>query len=412
MAKLSPFKAIRPTRDKVHLVATRPYYTYKDNVLNAKLQDNPFTFLHIINPEFGNPNTTEPNSVERFKLVSEAYQTFIDDGILVQDELPHLYLYRQTKNGHEYLGVIAGASIKEYSDGSIKKHESTITSRESMFTNYLNIVGYNAEPVLLSYQDDDHVIEELLKWKTFERPEYEYTTTDLIKHEMWMFTGKETEAVINEFEHINASYIADGHHRCASSAGLKQFREDKKLKHFPNEDSFLAFFLNEKRLHILEFNRFVKTMNGLSQNEFLEKLRENFKVSQLEEQRKPLKEHNITMFVGENWFLLECKPEIIDESHPVEKLDAAILTKYVLDPILGISDLKSDDNVEFVSGIHSLEKMEGKIKGGEFKIGFFLHPVTVDEIKSVADDDLTMPPKSTWIEPKLRSGLTIYNINE
>jgi len=412
MAKISPFKAIRPTRDKIHLVATRPYYTYKDNVLKAKLEDNPFTFLHIINPEFGEKQKTEPNTKERFALVSDAYHDFIDRGILEQDPEPHIYLYRQTKDGHEYMGVVAGASVKEYKEDKIKKHEATITSREEMFTNYLNIVGYNAEPVLLSYSDIENQIDPLLYNKIKERPEYEYTTTDLIKHEMWLFNEEETNAVVHAFEQLEASYICDGHHRCASSAGLKGWRENKDYNHYPNEDFFLAFFLNEKRLHILEFNRLIKTMNGLSEEELLEKLGLNFMIEKLYVAEKPAQEHEITMFVEGSWYKLTCHDSIIDKNHPVKCLDAEILTNFVLEPILGISDLKTDENIDFLSGTHELNEAQIKMAKDGFKIGFFLYPIEIDKIKRVADNQMTMPPKSTWVEPKLRSGSTIYNINE
>jgi len=412
MAKIRAFKAIRPTRDKVHLVATRPYYTYKENVLKAKLEDNPFTFLHILNPEFGESKTTEPRSKERFALISDAYHDFIDKGILVQDEQAHIYMYRQSKDGHEYMGVVAAASVKEYQEDKIKKHEKTLQSREDMFTSYLNIVGYNAEPTLLSYADTENQIDPLLYNKVKERPEYEYTTTDLIKHEMWLFTSEESEAVMNAFDQVEATYIADGHHRSASSAGLRQWREEKGQGHFPNEDYFLAFFLNEKRLHILEFNRLVKTLNGLSKDEFLNKLKSNFTIVQLPCASKPTKTHDLTMCIEGNWYTLTCNDDIIDESHPVKCLDAEILTNFILKPILGISGLKTDDNIDFVSGAQEVEKVEKKILDKKFKLGFFLYPVKIDEIKRVADNKMTMPPKSTWIEPKLRSGLTIYNINE
>lgn len=412
MAKISPFKAIRPTRDKVHLVATRPYYTYKKNVLRAKLEDNPFTFLHIINPEFGSPFTTEPNSAERFQLVSNAYQDFIDRGILVQDSEAHLYLYRQIKDGHEYLGVVAGASVDEYNNDLIKKHEATLTSRENMFMEYLNIVGYNAEPVLLSYSDIHNEIEPLLAKKVNERPEYEYTTTDLIKHDMWLFNQEESEEIIRAFAKIDSSYIADGHHRSASSAGLKKWRENKGLAHYPNEDFFLAFFLEEKRLHILEFNRLVRSLGEMSPESFLDKLKLNFKVSELKEPGKPTNTHTITMCLRGKWYLLEFQKDKVDYSHPVKCLDAEILTDLVLSPILGISDLKTDNNIDFMSGKEPIKKIIKSIKKGKYDIAFFLFPITMDEVKRVADNNMIMPPKSTWVEPKLRSGLTIYNINE
>lgn len=412
MAKISPFKAIRPTRDLVHLVATRPYYTYKENVLKAKLEDNPYTFLHIINPEFGEKVKTEPNSLERFAMVSDAYQDFINEGILLQDDQPHIYLYRQTKDGHEYMGVVAGASIKEYQNDQIKKHEATITSREEMFTRYLNVVGYNAEPVVLSYSDLEHRIEPLLYNKVKERPEYEYTTTDRVKHELWIFSPEESKTVQNAFEMVEDLYICDGHHRSASSVGLKGWREKQGQGHFPNEDFFLAFFLNEKRLHILEFNRLVKHLNGLSVDAFIEKLHDHFDVEPMIVPAKPTDRHEITACVEGKWIKMRCKNSLFDTTDPVKVLDPEILTEYVLSPILGIEDLKTSKDIDFIPGTVELEKVVGKIQSGEFKAAFFLYPVEIDDIKQVADHNLTMPPKSTWVEPKLRSGLTIYNINE
>lgn len=412
MAKLSPFKAIRPTRDKVHLVATRPYYTYKKNVLKAKLEDNPYTFLHIINPEFGSASHTEPNSKDRFELVSKAYTDFIDKGILIQDVVPHLYMYRQTKEGNEYLGIVAGASVEEYNDDKIKKHESTLTKREEMFMDYLNIVGYNAEPVLLSYSDKANKIEPLLLKKVIERPEYEYMTTDGVKHEMWILNATEAAKVIAAFETIESIYIADGHHRSASSAGLRNWREKNKQSHFPNEDFFLAFFLEEKRLQIVEFNRLVRSLGSIKKSDFLDQLRLNFHVTPIDKATKPTESHKITMCLKGDWYLLECQDYIINSSHPVKGLDAEILTDFVLSPILGITDLKTDGNIDFISGKESIKKIGKSIKKGVYDVGFFLYPVTMEDVKHVADNQLTMPPKSTWVEPKLRSGLTIYNINE
>ncbi len=411
MTKIAPFKALRPVRDKVHLVATRPYYSYKKNVLKAKLEDNPFTFLRIINPEFGTTVKTKPNSVERFNLVSEKYAEFIEDGILIKDQEAHLYVYRQTKDGHEFTGIVAGASVQEYEDDFIKKHEATLTSREAMFTNYLDIVGYNAEPVLLSYPHEQAIDDLLVKY-TAARPEYEFTTTDRIKHELWVLSVEDSASMIKAFEKLPAAYIADGHHRSASSAGLKKHRQSKGTSQFPNEDYFLAYFIDENRLKILEFNRLVKTLNNLTKDEFLKKLEESFVISALTGSSKPSHEHQMTMCLEGKWFELTCKPNIIDENHPVKCLDAEILTQSVLTPILGIHDLKTDENIEFISGAETIESFEDKIVKGKFKVGFVLYPVSMDQVKKVADAQLIMPPKSTWVEPKMRSGLTIYNINE
>lgn len=411
MSKITPFKAIRPVRDKVHLVATRPIYSYKKNVLKSKLEDNPFTFLHIINPEFGGERTTEPNSPERFHLVSDRYKEFLADGILIQDETPRIYIYRQTKDGHEFTGVIAGANNEEYRNDLIKKHEATLTVREEMFTNYLDIVGFNAEPVLLSYPHNP-LLEQTLNELTAARPEYEFTTTDRIKHELWVLSEEDTVRVQNLFETIPALYIADGHHRSSSSVGLHSKRLQEGRNCFHNEESFLAFMIDEEKLKIVEFNRLVKSMNGMSEEAFIKALGASFSIEKRKGSCTPTKEHEITLSIYGNWYSLTCKDGIIDPSHPVKSLDAQILTDYVLKPILGITDLKTDTNIEFISGVIPMEKVENSIARGIYEAAFFLYPVTMEQVKKVADNQLIMPPKSTWVEPKLRSGMTIYSINE
>lgn len=411
MAKITPFKAVRPVRDKVHLVATRPIYSYKKNVLESKLEDNPFTFLHIINPEFGGERTTQPNTPERFDLVKREYQSFLAEGILFQEETPRIYIYRQTKNGHAFTGVVAGASNEEYREDKIKKHEATLTSREEMFTDYLDIVGFNAEPVLLSYPHNT-ALESKIKEITSHRPEYEFTTTDRIKHDLWVLSEEETAEVQHLFESIDALYIADGHHRSASSVGLEDRRIRENRNQYPNESSFLAFMIDECALHILEFNRVVHSLNGLTEEDFIRAVSESFEVEQCNELQCPEKEHDLTVCIKGNWYKLTCKPHIIDKTHPVNSLDAEILTQYILRPVLHIHDLKTDRNIEFIGGTTPVEKIAEWIDAGKYELAVFLYPVTIDQVKKVADNQLIMPPKSTWVEPKLRSGMTIYAINE
>ncbi|MCH2223835.1 MAG: DUF1015 domain-containing protein [Crocinitomicaceae bacterium] len=410
MAKIRPFKAIRPTRDKVHLVAARPYYSYKKNVLEAKLEDNPFTFLHIISPEFGLDKTDRPDQKERFGPVSDRYADFIARGILTQDDSAQFYIYRQTKNGHAFTGLIGAASIDEYRSDKIKKHEATITSREELFTDYLNQVGYNAEPVLLSYQGNER-IDTLFENSINKRPEYEFTTTDLVTHELWTLSSDQSDQFQNAFESVPDLYIADGHHRSASSVRLQNLRSSNEVS-FQNENSFLAYMIDERRLKIFEFNRLIKGLNGHTTEEILTLLEENYKISPLTEKSKPSREHQITMCIQGDWYSLECKQQILCSNHPVNSLDPQILTDTILDPILGVKDLKINKRVTFISGTQPLSKVERKIEEKEFDIGFILFPVTMDQVKRVADHQMIMPPKSTWVEPKMRSGLTIYNINE
>jgi uncharacterized protein (DUF1015 family) len=391
------------------LVATRPIYTYKKNVLKAKLEENPFTFLRIINPEYNSTQKTQANSIERFENVREKYLEFKKRNILFQEEKESIYIYKQTINQHEFLGVIAGASVEEYAKDLIKKHEATITSREEMFTNYLEVVGFNAEPVLLSYPANDELDNFLIKLTKEIRQEYEFSTTDEVKHELWVLSEKESTKIIQLFSKIQATYIADGHHRSASSARLNQKLPKTKTS---NHDFFLAFFIDERRLRILEFNRLVKSVQNLELKKFITLLKENFELIELSSPEKPAKEHEIVMNFKNNWFKLVCKSKIIDENHPVNCLDAEILTKFILQPILKIEDLKTDSNIEFVSGNLGIKGISNPIKNNKADLGFILFPVSINQVKKVADHAMIMPPKSTWVEPKLRSGLTIYEIEK
>tara|TARA_Y100000385_G_scaffold73155_1_gene73758 strand:- start:522 stop:1751 length:1230 start_codon:yes stop_codon:yes gene_type:complete len=409
MTKICSFKAIRPVRDKVQLVATKPYYSYKKNILKAKLESNPFTFLHIINPEFGSPQKTKPNSKERFELVKKGYEEFLTKSILIQEDEPKIYYYKQTKGGHEFGGVIAGANVEEYDNGLIKKHEATITSRENIFIDYLDIVGYNAEPVLLTHEPNPS-LDKLLIEITKKRPEYEYSTTDQIKHELWVINEKENKLIKEEFEKISSVYIADGHHRCASSSGL--YKKKKNLTTFKNEDYFLAFFMDERQIKILEFNRLVNTLNGMTKDTFIEKIKEIGLVEEMKQGRKPNQEHEFTFYFKKSWFSLKLNLELIPKNDPVNSLDTALLTNLILTPLLEIKDLKTDERISFVSGEEDMSKIISKVDKDENNIAFLLFPITMDQIKKVADQNQIMPPKSTWVEPKLRSGLTIYPIKE
>lgn len=411
MAKLYPFKAIRPTRDKAHLVATRPVYTYKKNILKAKLEENPYTFIRIINPEYSEQKKTKPNSRERFQNVKQKFEEFCRAGILRQDQQAHFYLYKQSTPIGEFVGVIAGASVEEYHDDKIKKHEATLTSREEMFTNYLDIVGFNAEPVLLSYPKNQS-LENLYAEIMQDRPEYEFSTTDCIKHELWLVTSKHEKSLSDLFAQIPETYIADGHHRSASSARLADmYNKNGKVK-TGNHNYFLAYFMDESTMKILEFNRLVKSLNGIKNETLLKSLEQSFELRSLKSAAKPQKEHEITMNLKGSWYSLTCKANIIDDSHPVACLDAEILTRYILQPLLNIQDLKTDSNIEFVSGNLGLAAIEDAINNGKAELGFVLFPIRMEQVVRVADNGMIMPPKSTWVEPKLRSGLTIYNIKE
>ena len=410
MALIRPFRAIRPQRDKVHLVATRPYYSYKKHVLKAKMEDNPYTFLHIINPEFNQKVSTKPNSKERFKLVKNRFESFLKSGVLMKEKQPTLYLYRQHKDKHVFTGVIGGASVAEYQNGLIKKHEATLTSREEMFTSYLEEVGFNAEPVLLTYEGNDS-INSIISASTQERPEYEFTTTDHIKHEVWVLSQEHSTQLQKAFERIPCTYIADGHHRCASSASLAANRLNNG-QDVLGAENFLAYFVEENNLSILAFNRLIRSLAGYSKATFLHSLAALGSVELLSEARTPLKEHEICIYLEKEWYSLLLLDYLIEEDHAVNSLDSQMLTEFILKPLLGIEDLKTSDQVEFVPGNQELSVISASVDSGKFAIGFVLYPLSIEQVKKVADQQMNMPPKSTYVEPKLRSGLTNYDINE
>lgn len=410
MADIIPFSAIRPIRDKVHLVATRPYYSYKKNILLAKLESNPYTFLHIINPEFASTKKTKANSKERFELVKKGYAKFLDEGILIQEDSPRIYIYRQTTTDNVFTGIVAGSSIQEYLDGKIKKHEETITERESMFTNYLDLVGFNAEPVLLSYSGNEK-IDELLKIFVLSRPEYEFTTTDAIKHELWILTSEDSERIQKAFVAIEATYIADGHHRTASSARL--FEEQRK-NFLPRSKSayFLSFLVEEKSLKVMAYNRLLKELKSHTPASFLTAIEKIGILTPLNEIQNPKEPHHFTICFKDSYYDFEPFLNLIDQTNTVNSVDSAILTDLILAPVLGIKDLKSTDEIVFSPGNITLIETKEKLASSECAVAFLLFPPSIEQVKRVADAGLNMPPKSTWLEPKLRSGLTIYSINE
>ncbi len=409
MAKIRAFKAIRPVRDKVHLVATRPYYSYKKNVLKAKLEDNPFTFLHIINPEFGATIKTKPNSVERFAQVRHKFELFKQRGILIEDQAAHIYIYRQSNENQSFTGFFAGVSVADYLDGKIKIHEETLTAREDVFTKYLEVVGFNAEPVLMTYESQPD-LQAFLDQYTQTRAEYEFTTTDCIKHEIWLVSPSDSQAICASFENVAALYIADGHHRSASSVRYAQKLSESKQQSHAAAQFFLSYLVDEKTVQIAPFHRLLKSTNGLDLKGFQTILANEGEIEQLKGACLPEKKHDIHIYMEQTWFKFKPNLHFINDQDPVETLDSFILSDLILKPIFGITDLKTTDQVAFIPGNEPIEKMIEAVDNKKFQVAFLLHPATMSDVKKVADAGLNMPPKSTWVEPKLRSGLTIYSL--
>lgn len=410
MADVIPFRAVRPPRDKASLVATRSYISYTPEEQKDKLNNNPYSFLHIIHPE-GSENL---EGKEKFKAVRDQYETFLQKNWLVKDESPCYYIYSQQTETRKFTGIIGGISIDDYESGHIKKHEHTLTLREKKFKEYLSATKINAEPVLLTYPRQDQ-IERLLQKYEKSRAEYEFTTTDQYTHKLWPVHRKEDIELIKEhLKQVESVYIADGHHRSASSLLLGKENRSRNPGQSPlPSDYFLAYLISDAQMEIKSFHRLTKTLNGLSPDEFLSKLEDSFTVEQTgSDPVEPDSLHTTGMYLEGTWFRLTLKPGKINAADPVEQLDCHILSSLVLKPILGIMDEKTDQNIAFSPAPDGIDRLIKEVDSGSYKAAFTLAPVTVDQLKNVADNNLIMPPKSTWVEPKLRSGLTIYDIDE
>jgi len=409
MITLKPFRAYRPPRDKAYLVATRSYLSYTEEELDDKLNNNPFSFMHVINPKAG--RALAPGKA-KYDMVREGFELWCEEEIFTKDEQASYYLYSQVKDGNEYIGLIAAVSVEDYLEGRIKKHENTLSAREEMFSDYLEETGLNAEPVLLIYHDDFE-LNRLFARYIETRAEYEFTSTDRVFHRLWPITeAKDLELITTAFEGQNCLYIADGHHRSASSARLAE-RMQEKGKTEGAHQYFMAFLIGEEQMKIYDFNRLVINDSGKTKAKVLAELEHSFNIEPKHlETFHPQKIHEIGMYMDGEWFKLNPKIGSFDPNDSVGHLDAEILSRNILDPIFNIKDLKSDDRVDFVPGTYGLDYLEKAVDKGAYHLAFSLFPVSIEQIKLVSDEGKIMPPKSTYIEPKLRSGLVIYPINE
>ncbi|WP_299368520.1 DUF1015 domain-containing protein [Winogradskyella sp.] len=410
MAKIIPFKAVKPTRAIVGLVAARPYQSYTIDERESRMDYNPYSFLHIVNP--GYKYSQEVTGNERYKLVRNRYLEFKEDGIFITDKKASLYVYKIV-NRHKQVfnGIIAATSAEDYENDIIKKHEETIAKREQTFKNYLHTVGFNAEPVLLTYPDNN-IISDIIIDAQKAHAEFEFTMTYRDTHYLWKIDNEDTIATIQEeFNKMETIYIADGHHRSASSFLLYKEEKEKNANHDGTEsyNFFMSYLIPESDLVIQEFSRLIKDLNGLTKEAFLIKLDTNFRI----ENRgtvpyHPSKPHHFSMYLDGEFYSLYLRKTNYEFNTALDKLDAQLLYKTILKPILGIDDLRNDNRIEYVHGKHEMITIKSSVDSGEFKVGFGMCPATVQQMKEIADEGLKMPPKSTYILPKLRSGITIY----
>ncbi|MEO9893049.1 DUF1015 domain-containing protein [Aurantibacter sp.] len=411
MAIIKPFKAIRPAKDKVAFVASKSYQEYSRKELNAILAFNPFSFLHIINPGYRRAKNLKGQ--ERYKLVHQIYLEFLSKNVLLKDAQDCFYVYQIQKDNYIYCGLLCGASIAEYQNDVIKKHEATLQRREELFANYLKTVEFNAEPVLMTYKDNA-AIAEVIKKEKLKEPQYDFTTRDSVSHKLWVISDPATKIKIeSEFQKTDALYIADGHHRSASSNLYSKIAQSSNPNHTGKEpyNYFMSFLIPESEIKIYEFNRKIKDLNGLTKEEFLTQLALTYRIEITEENLfKPKQKHQFSMYLEGDFYSLTLLENNYSLNDALRTLDTQILYKTILEPILNIKDLRKDKRIVYGYGKNNISIMKEEIDKGKFKVGFSMMPINISEIKAIADAGLVMPPKSTYIEPKLRSGITIYEL--
>jgi len=413
MSKIIPFKAVRPTPDKIGLVTCRNYDDYSSAELAAWLSFNPYSFLHVIHPAY--MHSQKITLDKRFKGVAHKYQDFKEDGIFLEEDTAVFFLYEIKTKTQSFTGIVAGTSIEDYKNNIIKKHEDTLQYRVEYFKDYLHQTGFNTEPVLITYPDNE-TLNNWISEKKKSQPIYNYSTTNKEKHQLWKIdSDEEIQWLTTQFEKIPELYIADGHHRSASAEML--YDEDKHLGN-ENLNYFMSFLIAESQVKIYEFNRIIRDLNGYSKDDFLEKLLEHFIIKDKEQELwKPQSKFEFGMYLDGHFFALFYKQvstalysRAQSRENILQNLDAQILYDKVLLPLLGIEDLRNDERIEYIPGKQSVATIKELVDEGEFEVGFMLFPSDIAEIKALANHNLIMPPKSTYIEPKFRSGLIIYEL--
>ena len=405
MSKIVPFKTVRPTTDKVGLVTCRNYDDYSSAELAAWLSFNPYSFLHVIHPAY--VHSQKITLDKRFKGVAHKYQDFKTDGVFVEETKPVFFVYEIQTKTNSFTGIVAGTSIEDYKNNVIKKHEDTLQYRVELFKDYLHQTGFNTEPVLITYPDNSS-INQWIAEKKKSIPLYNYSTTNKEKHQLWKIDNEEDiQWLQQQFEKIPELYIADGHHRSASAELLHdEYKDDGN----ENLNYFMSFLIAESEVKIYEFNRIIRDLNGYEVNDFLAQLDDHFIIKNKEQELwKPQSKFEFGMYLDGNFYALFYKLEKANPSI-LENLDAQILYDKVLQPLLGIEDLRNDERIEYIPGKQSILTIKELIDEGEFEVGFMLYPSDISEIKALADNNLIMPPKSTYIEPKFRSGLMVYEL--
>ncbi len=412
MAIIKPFKGLRPPKEIAHLVAARPYDVLSSDEARQEAQGNPYSLLHITKPEIDLPIGTDEHSQEVYLKAAENFRMFREKRWLVPDEKDLLYIYAQTMDGRTQYGIVGCAAVDDYFNGVIKRHELTRKDKEEDRMKHVMITNANLEPVFFTYpavKEIDEIVNQIVNTTS---PVYDFTAPDGIGHHFWLIENNDIiQKIVQLFAKIPHTYVADGHHRTAAAAlvGAEKRRMNPNHKGDEEYNFFMAVHFPDNQLRIIDYNRVVKDLNGLSKEEFLEKLKQHFVIVEKGQQPyKPSRMHEFSMYLDGRWHSLEALAHTYDENDPIDVLDVTILSRYILDEILGIKDLRTDKRIDFVGGIRGMQELSRRVNSGEMAVAFALYPVSLKQLMAIADSGRIMPPKTTWFEPKLRSGLVVH----
>lgn len=415
MAILKPFKGIRPRKELVEKIASKPYDVLDEKEARKEAEGNPYSFYHVIKPEIDFADDFDHYAPEIYKSGIDSFNKMLNDGVFFIDPKEMYYIYSQTMNGRTQYGIVGCASIDDYFNDVIKKHELTRPDKEEDRKNHVRYSKLNYEPVFFAYPNMpelDVIVNEVIK----KQPEYDFVADDGIGHTFWTVSDDHQIKRITElFALLPATYVADGHHRTAAAALVgKEIRE--KAGSYSGKEGFnyfLAVHFPDNQLHIMDYNRVVKDLNGLTAEQFIEKLRIGFDVTPIgKDIYRPSKLHEFSMYLEGMWYKLTAKAGTYDDKDPIGVLDVTILSKQILEPVLNIKDLRTDKRIEFVGGLRGLGELEKRVNSGNMKVAFALYPVTMKQLIDIADSGQIMPPKTTWFEPKLRSGLVLHSLTD
>ncbi|HOF07037.1 MAG TPA: DUF1015 family protein, partial [Bacteroidales bacterium] len=412
MAIFRPFKALRPPKNIADKVAAKPYDVINTQEARKEAEGNPYSLLHITRSEIDLPVGTDEHDPRVYEKAKENFLKFIENKWLIPDNEAYFYIYAQTMWGKTQYGIVGCASIDDYFNNVIKKHELTRKDKEEDRMKHVRVTNANVEPVFFAYKSLPELDNLILSYAKEHEPIYDFTANDGVGHHFWVINEKEINEKIQKlFAEMPALYVADGHHRTAAAALVGKEKREQHPNYTGDEEFnyFMAVAFPDNQLTIIDYNRVVKDLNGLSKDEFLQKLSEFFDIENKgTEEYKPNKLHNFSMYLGGNWYSLTAKKGTYNDNDPIGVLDVTILSDLVLNNLLGIKDLRTDKRIDFVGGIRGLGELKRRVDSGEMTVAFALYPVSMKQLMDIADSGNIMPPKTTWFEPKLRSGLSIH----